>query len=195
MPAIIAAAFLKRLKPSIASYIPHVNLPRISLLPKVEKLDAFDEEGRKPMLWGELHSTDSLRIENKGVFSINYEDDEDLVLLVLALIEAPRQGPDDSCIALNYSGTDGDDEQYILAGESCGATVDREGTIYLKNGRRLRFLPVATTARITLKNSGASIEALFSSNARSPQSFRTRLTRCAGYRSRLSVIEIANEPV
>jgi hypothetical protein len=118
----------------------------------VEELYTFDENGRKPMLWGDLPTSDALRFGDGPWQPMVYEDGD-----VLCAIDAkdhrhaearkvfPRghyfsDSLSDSvaivCLDLDHAA-----EENILAGELQGAQVDREGIVHLKDGRRMEFKP------------------------------------------------------
>ena len=119
----------------------------------VEDLYTFDESGRKPMLWGELQTTDALRFGEGPVQPIVYVDEE--VLCAIDGFNHPhaearktfprgyfseRRGYSDDDVAIVCLDMDLAHEENIYAGELQGAQVDGEGVIYLKDGRRLMFL-------------------------------------------------------
>jgi hypothetical protein len=117
---------------------------------RVDNWHSFDEQGFKPMLWGDLRATEALRFGDGPSQPIVMLDDDVLCAMDAAdhpQSEARKTFPREYLVTYSADDVaivcldlDLANEENIYAGQLRGAQVDREGVIYLKDGRQLRFL-------------------------------------------------------
>jgi hypothetical protein len=102
------------------------------------------------MLWGDLRATEALRFGDGPSQPIVMLDDDVLCAMDAAdhpQSEARKTFPREYLVTYSADDVaivcldlDLANEENIYAGQLRGAQVDREGVIYLKDGRQLRFL-------------------------------------------------------